>query len=118
MPNQTDYKYPSVYLQKIIFHSFLQKKNVLLLLISANNKIESEMSYNTTATMDKLACIDYMNFGKRQDRFGRLSWSKNSFDYLDLQLKVFKKDENKQLRLAQNLTMGEADFNQFIRLRN
>ena len=30
---------------------------------------------------------------------------------------MFKKDENNQFRLAQNLTMGEADFNQFIGLR-
>ena len=35
-----------------------------------------------------------------------------------MKLKVFKKDENKQFRLAQNLTMAEADFIQFIRLRN
>ena len=59
-----------------------------------------------------------MDFGKFQDRFGRLFWSKNSLYYLDVKLKVFKKDENKQFQLAQNLTMGEADFNQFIRLRN
>ena len=38
-----------------------------------------------------------------------------SFDYLDVE--VFKRDENKQFQLTQNLTMGEADFNQFIRLR-
>ena len=31
---------------------------------------------------------------------------------------MFKRDENKQFRLAQNMTMGEADLNQFIRLRN
>ena len=31
---------------------------------------------------------------------------------------MFKRDENKQFRLAQKLTMGEADSNQFIRLRN
>ena len=37
---------------------------------------------------------------------------------MDLKLKVFKRDENKQFPLAQNLTMGEADFNQFNRLRN
>ena len=36
------------------------------------------------------------------------------FNYLDVKIKVFKKDENKQFRLAQNLTMGDADFNQFI----
>ena len=76
------------------------------------------MAYNTTATLDKLACKDYADFGKCQDRFGRISWSKNSFDFLDVKLKVFKRDENKQFRLAQNLTMGEADFNQFIRLSN
>ena len=35
-----------------------------------------------------------------------------------MKLKVFKRDGNKQFRLAQNLTMGEADFIQFIRLRN
>ena len=71
------------------------------------------MAYNTTASLDKLACTDYVDFGKFQDRFGRIS-----FDYLDVKLKVFKRDENKQFRLAPNLTMGEADFNQFIRLRN
>ena len=51
-------------------------------------------------------------------RFGRLSWSKNDSNYLDVKLKVFKKDNNKEFRLVQNLTMGEADFNQFMRLRN
>ena len=76
------------------------------------------MAYNTMASLDKLACTNYVDFSKCQHRFGRISWSKNSFDYLDLKLKVFKRDENKQFRLAQNLTMGEVDFNQFVRLRN
>ena len=76
------------------------------------------MAYNTKATLDKLACTDYVDFGKCQDRFGRISWSKISFIYLDVKIKVFRKDENKDFRLAQNLTMGETDFNQFIRLRN
>ena len=31
---------------------------------------------------------------------------------------LFKRDEKKQFALAQNLTMGEADINQFVRLRN
>ena len=76
------------------------------------------MTYNITASLDKLACSDYVDFGKCQDRFGRSSWSICSFDYLDLKLKVFKRDEKEQFRLAQNLTMRESDFNQFIRLRN
>ena len=59
-----------------------------------------------------------MDFGKCQDRFGLFSWSKNDSNYLGKKIKVFKKDDNKELRLAQNLTMGEADFNQFMRLRN
>ena len=42
----------------------------------------------------------------------------NSFDYLEVKLKVFKKVENKQIRLAQNLTMGEAEFIRFIRVKN
>ena len=74
--------------------------------------------YNTTPTLDRLACTDYVDFGKCQDRFGRVSWSKTSFNYMDGKLKVFKGDENKQFRLTQNLTLGEADFIQFIRLRN
>ena len=118
MPNQIDDKCQFVHLQKSLFHFFLQNKVVLLLLISPNNKFESEMSLKTTAILDTLACNDYVDFRKCQDKFRRFFWSKNSFNYLDVKLKVFKMDENKQLRLTQNLTMGEADSNQFTRLRN
>ena len=77
------------------------------------------MAYNTTETLDKLTCADYVDFGKSQDRFGRFSWSKNDCNYLDIKLKVFKReDKNAEFRLRQNLSMGEADFNQFIRQRN
>ena len=76
------------------------------------------MAYNTTASLDKLTCTDYVDFGKRQDRFGRFSWSKNDSNYLDVKLKVFRKDDKKEFRLVQDLTMGEADFNQFMRLKN
>ena len=76
------------------------------------------MAYNTTASLDKLTCTDYVDLGKCQDRFGRFSWSKNDSNYFDVKLKVFRKDDKKEFRLVQNLTMGEADFNQFMRLRN
>ena len=59
-----------------------------------------------------------MDFGRRQDRFGQYSWSKNDSNYLHVQHKVFRKNDKKEFRLVQNLTIGEADFNQFIRLRN
>ena len=43
----------------------------------------------------------------------------NDSNYLDINLKVFKReDKNAKFRLRQNLSMGEADFNQFIRQRN
>ena len=58
-----------------------------------------------------------MDFGKCQDRFGQFFWSKNDSNYLDVKLKAFRKDVKKEFRLVQNLTMGEADFNQFMRLR-
>ena len=77
------------------------------------------MAYNTTKTMDKLACFDYVDFGKSQDRFGRFFRSKNDSNYLDIKLKLFKREtKNAETRLRQNLSMGEADFNQFIRQRN
>ena len=77
------------------------------------------MAYNTTATLDKLACTNYVNFGKCQERFERFSWTKNDTNYLAMKLKVFKgEDKNAEFQLRQPLSMGEADFNQFIRQRN
>ena len=76
------------------------------------------MAYNTTASLDKLTCTDYVDFGKCQDRFGQFSLSKTDSKYLDVKLKVFRKDDKKEFRLVQNLTMGETDFDQFMRLRN
>ena len=77
------------------------------------------MAYNTTATLDKLACTDYVEIGKFQERIGHFSWTKSDSNYLDIKLKVFKRvDKNAGFRLRQNLSMGEVDFNQFIWQRN
>ena len=76
------------------------------------------MAYNTTASLDNLTCTDYVDIGKCQDRFGRFSWSKNDSNYLGVKFKVFKRHDKKEFRLVQNLTMGVADFNQFMKLRN
>ena len=79
----------------------------------------SPKAYNTTASMDKLTCTDYVDFGKCQDRFGQFSWSKNDSYYLDEKLIEFKREQkNAEIRLRRNLTLGEADSNQFIRQRN
>ena len=76
------------------------------------------MAYNTTASLDKLTCTDYVDFRKSSDRFRRFSRTKNDCNYLDIKLKVFKReDKNVEIQLRQNLSMGEADFNQFNRQR-
>ena len=36
----------------------------------------SPMAYKTTASLDKLTCTDYVDFGKYQDRIEQFSWSK------------------------------------------
>ena len=88
-------------------------------LLSATSILSrSPMAYNTSGSLDKLTCIDYVDYGKCQGRFGQISWSKNGSNYLDVTLKVFRKDDKKEFLLVQNLTMGEADFNQFMRLKN
>ena len=76
------------------------------------------MADNTTASLDKLTCTEYVDFGKCQDRFGRFARSKDDFNYLEHKRKVFRRDENRDFRLVQNLTMGEADFNRFKRSWN
>ena len=77
------------------------------------------MAYNTTAILHKLNFTDYMHFGKCQERFGRFSWTKSDSNYLDIKLKLFKReDKNAEFWLRQNFSMGEADFNQFIRQKD
>ena len=96
--------------------TFTHKNKSLLLATSILSW--SSMAYNTTISLNKLNFSDCVDFGKCQDRFGRFSWSKNECNYLDETLKIMKKDDNKEFRLVQSLTMGEADFKQFMRLRN
>ena len=74
--------------------TFIHKKKSLLSATSILSR--SPMAYNTTASLDKLTCTDYVDFGKNQDRFGRFSWSRNDSNYLDVKLKVFKKGDNKE----------------------
>ena len=94
---------------------FVHKKTLL----SATSILSrSSMAHNTTASLDKLTCTDYVDFGNYQDKIGRFFWSKNDSNILDVKLKVFKKNDNKDFRQVQNLTMREPNFNQFMRLRN
>ena len=71
---------------------FIHKNKSLLSTTSILSR--SPMAYNTTDSFNKLRCIDYVDFGKCQDRFGQFFWSKNDSNYLDVKLNVFKKDDN------------------------
>ena len=51
------------------------------------------MAYNTTATLDKLVCTNFVEFGKCQERFGQFLWTKNDSNYLAIKLTVFKREE-------------------------
>ena len=83
--------------------TFLHKNKSLLLATSFLSR--SPMAYNTTASLDKLTCTDYVDFGKHQDRFGQFSWCKKDSNYLDVTFKAFKKDNNKEFQPIQTLIM-------------
>ena len=96
--------------------SFIVRKYSLL---SATRILSrSPTAYNSTVSLDKITRTDYVDFGKCQDRFGQFSWSKNASIYVDVKLNVFRKNDNNEFRLVQNVTMRETEFNQFWRLGN
>ena len=45
-------------------------------------------------------------------------WSKIDSNYFRVKTKVLTKDDDKDFRVVQNLTMREAEFTQFLRFRN
>ena len=49
--------------------TFIHKNKSLL--SATSNLSRSPIAYKTTASLDKLTCTDYVDFGKSQDRFGR-----------------------------------------------
>ena len=94
--------------------TFIHNKSLL----SATSILyRSPMACNATAPLEKLTCTNYVHFVKCHDRFAHFSWSKYVSKYLDVKLNVFKRGDDKEFRVVQNLTMGEADFKQFMRLR-
>ena len=59
-----------------------------LSLLSATSILSlSTLAQNTTASLGKPTCPDYLDFGNCQDRFGRFSRSKNDSSNLDVNLK-------------------------------
>ena len=81
---------------------------------------KSQRHTNTTASPDKLTCTDFTDFGQcaQTDLVVFFSWSKIISNYLDVKFEEFKKDDNREFGLVQNVTIGVAVFNQFMGLRN
>ena len=72
------------------------------------------MIYDYSPTLDKQTCTDYVDCGKCHDGIERFSWAKNDSNYLDIKLKMFNREsKDAAFRLKQNITMGEAVFNEF-----
>ena len=97
--------------KQLQIHSLTFIHEIISLFSATSILSVSRMAYNTTAFLDKLTCTDYVDFGKCQDRFGQFSWSKIDSHFLDVKLKMFNKNDNREFRPVQNLTMGEADSN-------
>ena len=95
---------------QLTFKSFLSATTVL-------SQRPNVLTYNTTASLDKLTCSNYVDFGEYRDNFGPVFWSQNDSNYLQ-KIKTFKEDDRRDLRPVQNLTMGAPDFNQLVRLRS
>ena len=91
------------YSSKSILWNSLTKKS---LLPATSTLYRSPMACNTNASLDKLTCTDYVDFGKCQNSFGRLSWCTNDSNYLGVKGEIIKKEDNKEFRRVQRLTMG------------
>ena len=75
------------------------------------------MNYNTTASLEKLTCTIFVGIGKIEDHFGIFSWSqieKRDKTNLQIQLKVFRRDDKAEFCKHQQIKLGEADFKQLL----
>ena len=81
------------------------------------------MTYNATPSVDKLLSTGFLDFGNHEkNRFGRISWSKHEKNgantkFLEIQVKVFRRNEQGEFKVFQNINMGELDFKDFIRMK-
>ena len=81
----------------------------------------TEKNYNMTAALDKLICTNFVEFGKKEDRFVRFSWFQlERYDnkYLENQLKVLRRDDKAEVCKHQQINSTESDFKQLLELRN
>ena len=97
----------------LLNHSLSFKVRNSSLLSAASVLSHSPMAYNTTASLDKLTCIEYVYFGNCQNRFVRFGPKISTTWMLNL-----KSPRETTTEIFAGSKMGEADFNRFILLRN
>ena len=95
--------------------TFIHKN--LLLLSATSILFRWPKAYNTIVPLEKLACTDHADFGKKP----RQNWTFflcKKFQLLGCKTKSFQEKWQRRLPTGKKSKNGEADFNQFMRLRN
>ena len=95
---------------------FIHKKKWLLSPTSVLS--HSHIAYNTTAFLDNLPCTNYVVFGEMPGQIWTTFLVQKWFQLLACKTQSFQKRWQQKFRLVQNLTTGEAEFKQFMRLTN
>ena len=91
-----------------LFSIFMHKIEIFSSTTSVFNR--STMAYNTTDSLEKLTCTNYVDCGNLQDILRQFSVFKKDSNYLEVKLRVSQKVANKDFRLVLNLTIVEADI--------
>ena len=70
------------------------------------------MADNTTASLERPSC-QFCIIWWVSGQIWTILWFEIDFSFLEVEIKVFKKDDNKDFRLLKNLTKGDTNFKQF-----
>ena len=66
---------------------------------------------NTTVSFENVTCTDLVDFGKCQDEFELGFWSEDNSNFLDMKLKVFKKDVIRSFCVVQKICENQISTN-------
>ena len=105
-PDDDQKRYVYKYRNTAQDHSFtFFHRNKKTLLSATSILSRSPMAYNTTASLDKLTCTDYVDFGKCQDRFRRFFFGQKRFQLLGC------KTQSIQERRQERVPTGPKSYN-------
>ena len=73
------------------------------------------MASNTTASINKLSCTNYVDSGKLNDRFGIFPGLKTTPTSIILEINVVKEIANEDYRLVENTTILQKSTKKYLR---